>query len=297
MRRLGTVIAALLCATCAHHGAPDIATLTSNSDQVIWEAGEKAAEKHNWESARQHFKRIIDGFPQSEYGPQARLALADSYFGDGGTGNYILAIAQYREFLTLYPSHPKSDYAQFRVAECYFKQRNSADRDQTNTEKALAEYERSQEIYPASKYGEQIRARIVECRQTLAKAEYNAGFFYQRTRQAYRAAISRYEFIVKEYPDYEHLDEVLFHLGECMCASNRGTEGKPYLSRMIESYPQSGLVQPAEKLLDTCRSTVAPPSPGPAASPSSTADGATASPSPTPSPSSSPPPRRRRPRP
>src|SRR5207244_5159397 len=79
------LVAALAGWGCAHGGEPDIATLASNSDQVIWEAGQKALEKHQYESARQHFKRIIDGFPQSEYGPAARLALADSHFQEAGT--------------------------------------------------------------------------------------------------------------------------------------------------------------------------------------------------------------------
>src|SRR5262249_23537656 len=78
-------------AACSH-GQPDIATLTSNSDQVIWEAGQKALHKHEWDSARQHFKRIIDAFPQSQYAPSARLALGDSYIQEGGTANDILAI-------------------------------------------------------------------------------------------------------------------------------------------------------------------------------------------------------------
>ena len=63
--------------------------------------------------------------------------LADTYFEEGGIANYVLAVSSYREFLTLYPQHPKSDYAQFRAAESYFKQRNSPDRDQTATEQAL----------------------------------------------------------------------------------------------------------------------------------------------------------------
>ena len=52
----------------------DIATLASNSDQVIWEAGQKALKGKQWDVARQHFRRIVDGFPQSPLVPQARLA-------------------------------------------------------------------------------------------------------------------------------------------------------------------------------------------------------------------------------
>jgi len=278
---------------CAHGGQADIATLASNSDQVIWEAGQKALEKHQYEAARQHFKRIIDGFPQSEYGPAARLALGDSYFQEQGTANYILAVAAYREFLTIYPSHPRSDYAQYQVGECYFKQRNSPDRDQTPTHNALEEYQRLLELYPSSTFIEKARTRIKDCRQSLGRAEFLAGFFYQRTRQSCHAAIARYQAILADYPDYDQLDEVLYRLGECLCLSGRAPEALPHLSRLIDEFPKSDRVDEARDLMaDSCARAApavrapAPPSPSssPAASPTVPV------PTPTPPPAPQPPP-------
>ncbi len=101
--------------------------------------------------------------PQSEHQPDARIALADSYFEEGGTGNYVLAVSSYREFLTLYPQHPKSDYAQFRCAESYFEQKNTPDRDQTATDQALEEFQRLLDVYPQSTYVEQTRERSASC--------------------------------------------------------------------------------------------------------------------------------------
>lgn len=272
---------------CASGAEVDIATLASNSDQVIWEAGQKALEKHQYEAARQHFKRIIDGFPQSEYGPAARLALADSYFQEGGTAGYILAIAAYREFLTIYPSHPRSDYAQFQSGECYFKQRNGPDRDQTPTRNALDEYQRLLEFYASSSYIEKARERIKECRQSLARAEYLAGYFYQRTRQAYRAAVARYEALLSEYPDFDQLDEVLYRLGECLGLAGRPAEALPHLGRLIEEFPKSERAEDARRLMEDLRSRGAPaapsllPTPDPTAAPNPAAPPA---PPPTPPP-------------
>ncbi len=142
-------LAALWVHGCASgSGKADISILTSSSDEEIWEAGQKAAAKHNWEAARQYFKRIVDGFPQSEHGPDARVAMADSYFSQAGAANYILAISAYRDFVTLFPQHPKSDYAQFQIAEGYFLQKNSPDRDQTPVIHALEEYNRLLDLYP-----------------------------------------------------------------------------------------------------------------------------------------------------
>jgi outer membrane protein assembly factor BamD len=250
---------------CASGGEPDIATLASNSDQVIWEAGQKAFQKKQWDNARQHYRRIVDAFPSSEFGPPARLALGDTYFQEGGTGNYILAVSAYREFLTLYPSHPRSDYAQFQAAEAFYEQRNGPDRDQTPTVKALEEYQRLIDLYPNSPHAEKTRERIMELRQSLARSEFLAGYFYQRTRQAYRASIARYEGILNDYPDYEHLDDVLFRLAECLDLTGRSAEAQPHLARLLAEYPNSEHAADASKLMAavTSRLPPAPPPPPP----------------------------------
>jgi outer membrane protein assembly factor BamD len=257
----------LLLAGCASSG-PDIATLTSNSDQVIWEAGQKALAKKDYDSARQHFRRIVDAFPQSPFVAEARLAVAETYTKEGGAASDILAVAAYREFLTLFPSHPKSDFAQFQVAEAYFRMRNSPDRDQTNTEHALEEYQRLLELYPGSTHTEETRARIAETRSSLARAEFMAGYFYQRTRLACRAAIARYEGILTDYPDYKNTDELLFRLAECLHASGRTPEALPRLARLLEDYPQSSFAPDGKRLLAEWSALPPPPSPAaPAASP------------------------------
>jgi outer membrane protein assembly factor BamD len=247
---------------CAHGTEPDISTLASSSDEIIWEAAQKAYEKKNWETSRQYFRRIVDGFPHSEYGPAARLGLGDAYFNEGGTANYILAISAYREFLTFYPSHPRSDYAQLQVGEAFFKQRNGADRDQTSTDKALEEFRRLVEMYPSSPLAQQARVRVDECRQSLARAEFIAGYFYQRTRRACRAAISRYEGILNDYPDYRELDEVLYRLAECLARSGRAAEAQPHLARLLDQFPASEHAKSARELIAELGRTAPAPPPG-----------------------------------
>lgn len=269
--RLATMALLALALGCAHGTEPDVSTLASSSDQIIWEAAQQAIEKRAWETARQYLKRIVDGFPQSEYGASARLALGDTYFEEGGAGNYILAIEEYRQFLTYYPSHPRSDYAQFRVAEAYFKQKNPPDRDQTPTRQALEDFTRLLEVYPNSTYGEQARQRIAACRASLAEAEFNVGYFYQRTRKAYRAAISRFEGTLSEYPDYPALDKVLFRLAQCLSFAARGAEALPHLAKLLEEYPDSRYSEQARalyrQLAPKVPGLVPEPTPAPASSP------------------------------
>jgi outer membrane protein assembly factor BamD len=268
VRKWTLVVPAALAMACAHGGEADIATLTSNSDQVIWESGQKAFEKKQWENARQHFRRIIDGFPNSEYGPLSRLALADSYFREGGTASYVMAAGSYREFLTFYPSHPRSDYAQYQVGEAFYKQRTGPDRDQTATISALEEFEKVVQFYPNSPHAQAARERIREARQNLARAEFLAGFFYQRTREAPRAAISRYETLLKEYPDYQQIDEVLFRLAQALGQSGRTGEAVPHLDRLLREYPSSKYAVEARDLMTLYQSDpAAPPAPPPTPAP------------------------------
>jgi outer membrane assembly lipoprotein YfiO len=263
LKRTLAAAAFLLLPACAGHQI-DLEALSSASDQIVWEAGQKAVAKKDWSSARQYFRRLIDAFPQSEHQPDARIALADSYFQEGGTASYVLAVSSYREFLTLYPQHPKSDYAQYRAAESYFKQKNSPDRDQTSTQQALEEYQRLLDVYPQSTWIEPARERIHQCRQDLARAHFMVAYFYQRTRQAWRSAIGRYEMIVTDYPDFDRFDEVLFRLAECLGNAGRYAEARPHLARLLADYPQSPFVAGAKKL----EATFPPPGvPAPNAAP------------------------------
>jgi outer membrane protein assembly factor BamD len=258
-----TVAGAMVLSACAS-AQPDIATLTSNSDQAIWDAGQKAIQSKQWESARQHFRRIVDGFPNSPHNAAARLAIAETYVKEGGSTNDLLAVGAYREFLTLFPSHPKSDFAQFEIGEAYFRRRNGPDRDQTDTHEALAEYQRLLELYPESPYAEKARERITEARQSLARAEFLAGYFYQRTREACRSALLRYQVVLKDYPDYRQTDEVLYRTGECLIETGRGGEAMPHLDRLVREHPQSAWAAPARELMASPAATSTTPSPPPA---------------------------------
>jgi outer membrane protein assembly factor BamD len=251
MSRTQGVLAAALVASGLACGKQevDIATLASNSDQVIWQAGQKALKGKQWDVARQHFRRVVDGFPQSPLVPEARIAVGDSYFTEGGTANYTLAAGQYREFLTVFPSHPRGDYAQFQIGESYFNQKNSPDRDQTQVAQALEEYLAFLDRYPESPLAKTARERVKACRGSLARSEFMVAWFYQKSRKAYRAAIPRYENILKNFPDFDLTDETLLRLGQCLALSGRNAEATPVLARLIDEYPESPFVKDAREMM------------------------------------------------
>jgi outer membrane protein assembly factor BamD len=257
----------LATAACRHGGQADIATLASGSDTKLWNSASRDYEKKRYETARQYAQRLIEGFPNSQHQPLARLVVADSYFKEGGSGNLVMAAAAYREFTTLFPSHPRADYAQFQVAECYFKERHRPDRDQSSTEDALREFDRFLELHPNSPLADQARERATRCKWSLARAEFLVGYFYQRGPKSYRAAIQRYQGILTQFPDYAATDEVLYRLSQCLAISGRTSEALPYLARLIDSYPDSSFKAGAKRLQTQLLAAPTPSATPPAVSP------------------------------
>ena len=84
-------------------------------DKFLYDKGNESLEKHRWVSAREYFRRILDTYPQSNYRPDAKLGIGDSYLGENSTESLILAVNEFREFLTFYPTSPRADYAQLKL--------------------------------------------------------------------------------------------------------------------------------------------------------------------------------------
>lgn len=256
-RKIVLTLAALALAACSSRRISDMNTTPARSDRAVWEEGQKLLAKKKWEESRIQLKRLIDGYPNSEYLPEARLATADTYFRQGGTANDVLAISEYRQYLTLYPSSPKADYAQFQIAECYFNQKHGPQRDQTPLRQALDEFQKTIDLHPDSPYAQKAKERLQQGRQTLARADFLVGLFYQRTRQSCRSAVYRFQSVLTDYPEYAGTDEVLLHLGQCLIVTGRKPEAAPHLQRLIDSYPASKFVPEARELLEK----LGPPAP------------------------------------
>ena len=103
--------------------------------------------------------------------------------------------------------------------------------------------------YPESPLTKTVRERVKTCRASLARSEFAVAYFYQKSRKAYRAAIPRYETILKNYPDFDQTDEILLRLGQCLTLSGRSAEAAPVLARLLEEYPESPFVKEARELM------------------------------------------------
>lgn len=207
-------------------------------DQWLFERGTEALENRNWFAAREYFRRLVDGYPQSTHREDAKLGIGDSYLGDGGAEAYVLAINEFREFLQFFPVSRRADYAQYRIALAYSRQMLNPQRDQTATRDTIREVETFLERFPDSEYRDEVQVIEREARDRLSQSEYEIGYFYARFNVC-DGAISRFRGILVNDPAFTNRDAVYFQMAECLLKMGRPAEALPWFERVLAEFEQS----------------------------------------------------------
>jgi outer membrane protein assembly factor BamD len=246
----GILLPALAMAACGGKNA-EVFSGSAQGDQRLLALGQDALEREKWEEGRGYFQQLLDAYPRSPLAGDARLGVADSYFNQKGSGNLVLAIAEYRDFLTFFPNHPRADYAQFQIAYGHYRQIHSPDRDQDPTSLAIEEFEKLIELYRNSRYAEEGRKLLEECYETLAESEFLKGLFYLQIRKACRAAIARFNRVLEMHPNYKRLDELHFRLGSAYQMCGQLDEALPHFQRVVDGFPESEFRTKAQEILAT----------------------------------------------
>ena len=205
------------------------------------EEGKKLMEKNNYRLAREYLTHAFEIEPNSIGGREALLLAADAYFLQGGPENLIRAESKYRDFQTRFPTSQRAGYVQFQIAECLSQRVEKPDRDQSSTRKALLEYQTIIELYPTSQYVQQAADGIVTLRQLLAAHELQIGRFYMRYGNL-NGARTRLEFVLENFPDFEHRDHALFLLGMTYHRSRQDEESATTFDQLAREYPESPFV-------------------------------------------------------
>jgi outer membrane protein assembly factor BamD len=226
---------------------------TVEADKFLFDRGQEEFKERRWLRAREYFRQIVDNYPQSPFRPDAKLAVGDTYIGEDTTESLLLAINEFREFLTFYPTNPRADYAQFRLAYGYFEQMLSPDRDQTATRDTIKELQVFLDRYPNSSLAPEARKLMRDAQDRLSEASHRVGMTYYRMKW-YPGAIDRFREVLKNDPDFSGRDATYFYLAEALrlrdSASDKkagAAEALPYYERLLKEFEQSEYLEEARK--------------------------------------------------
>ncbi len=225
---------------------PPVGTL--EPDKFLWERGTEELNKKHWLTAREYFRQLMDSYPQSTYRADAKLGLADTYLGEGSLEGNVLAINEYREFLSFYPTHERAGYAQYKLGMSHFYQMHGPERDQTETREAIAELTLFLRRYPQNSLVPEAQKHLRSARDRLSDSEYGVAYFYVRTQKFPPAAIDRFKTLLKDDPEYSRRDAVYFYLAQSLMKMQKPAEALPYLDRLLSEFEQSDYLENAKKL-------------------------------------------------
>jgi len=175
---------------------------------------DKQMKQGKFNDARITLRHLEQYLPGSVEFPRAKLMLGDSFFFQGSP-SYPEAEVEYSSFLNYFPRHELRDYALYHRALCHFSSIESAERDQTETRKALNDFQLLLTESPGSPYAGEARAKIIQCWRRVAEHELVVGIFYVNTYY-YPGAERRLKALLETYPDYVDRERAYFFLGEAM---------------------------------------------------------------------------------
>jgi outer membrane protein assembly factor BamD len=233
------------------HRRKDLASLVNAGDQpdkILYERASNEIEHGRYDVGRLTLQTLINTYPDSEYLSKAKLGIADSYYNEGGVSGLTQAVAEYKDFITFFPTAPESPEAQFRVGMAHFRLMAKADRDQSEARLAEVELKEYLVKYPDNPLTVRVKSRLREVQEVLAQGEFETASFYQM-RGAYRAARGRYRDIVEKYPNFSRGDEALYGLGQTLEHLRTPKEAVPYYSRVVRDFPLSPRVAEAKDRL------------------------------------------------
>ena len=243
-------------AACSSHSRGAVPAGTTDPDKFLFDKGTEALNDKKWLNAREFFKQVTETYTASPFRPDAKLGIGDTYLGEGTAEALVLAINEYREFLTFYPTNRRADYAQFKLGMAHFRQMRAAQRDQTETREAIKEFEAFITRYADSELMPEVKTKYREARDRLSESDYLVGYFYFRQRW-YPGAIVRLKALLKDDPEYTGRDAVFYHLAEALARTRKEAEALPYFEQLVQEFEQSEYLSLAQKRISELKTQVA----------------------------------------
>ena len=193
-------------------------------DKQLYDKALDATKHGRFDLARLDLQTLLNTYPDTQYQMRAKLAIADSWYKEGGTAALTQAEQEYKDFITFFPNAPEAAEAQMRVGDIYFRQMDKPDRDYAKAVHAETEYRTMLQQFPDSPLVPDAKQRLREVQEVLATRESTIAAFYG-THANWPATIARYQTVVDTYPLYSHMDDTLVGLGDAYEAEARYVRG------------------------------------------------------------------------
>ncbi|MFY9528017.1 MAG: outer membrane protein assembly factor BamD [Candidatus Acidiferrales bacterium] len=241
-------------------GAGDDLSKSAEPDKVLYDRAVEDYKRGRYTEERLSLQTLINTYPDSEYLAKAKLAIADSYYKEGGTSSLTQSVAEYSDFITFFPFLEEAAYAQLQVAMAHYRMMEKPDRDRTEAEAAEDALQTFLLKYPSSPLIPKAEQHLREVQEILAEGDYRIGHFYF-IKGSYRASAARLLEVTGRYPLYSQSDKALWMLGEIYEKSEKREVADKFYAQIVREYPTSSLIGDAKKKLTAAGVPIPQPDP------------------------------------
>src|SRR3984957_8779614 len=130
---------------------------TQQPDKILFDKSVHDIEHGRYEVARLTLNTMINTYDTSEYLAKAKLAVADSWYREGGTHGMAQAEAEYQDFILFYPQMEESAESQWKICQIHYRQMEKPERDNSQALKAEDTCRQVLVQFPNSKYVPQAK--------------------------------------------------------------------------------------------------------------------------------------------
>ena len=213
---------------------------TLQPDKVLFDRAVRDIEHGRYEIARLTLNTLINTYDTSEFLAKAKLAIADSWYREGGTHGLAQAEAEYKDFILFYPNMEESAESQMKICGIHFKQMEKADRDPAQAQRTEDECRDLMVKFPNSKFLPQATQMLRNAQEVLADKEFRTGAFY-RNKGSFPAAANRLTYVSQQYPLYSGSDEALWQLADSYNRMGDRFENQAAdaYTKLVKDYPLS----------------------------------------------------------
>jgi outer membrane protein assembly factor BamD len=220
----------------------------------LFDAAISDIEHSRFERARLELQTMMNTYDTSEYLAKAKLAIADSWYREGGAHGMAQAEAEYKDFILFYPNMEEAAEAQEKICKMQYNQMEKADRDPTHALRAEDECRQLLVQFPNSKFAPDAQQMLRNIQEVLGDKEYKVGMLYFK-KGSMPAAANRLQGAATQFPLFSQADEALWTLGDAYRRMGDRFENQQAdaYTKIVRDYPLSAHVEEAKSRLEAMK--------------------------------------------
>ena len=186
------------------------------NSQTLYGKGYSYFNTGDYENAAYQFADYIKKYPGNKRITDAKLRLADSYFG---SKNYSAASKVYQELFTADVRQSTNPYSRYQYAQALYKS--------GKTNEAIDEFRSIQENFPTSEYAE--------------VSLYTIGWIYFQ-RKEYIQSIAQYNVVISKYPKTKLEPIIYYSIGDAQFNKEKYDSAIVNYEKVLVQFPSSPYV-------------------------------------------------------